>query len=130
MIQEVLDVKPDKEYVAYDEVVIIGYDGRAFRKFGGGKKPNPIDIKSCLAEGKRVIESLPRLDIAAFQDKLVQFNFKFDLRSTIDRSPKMGTPDRPGTIGPELKDKKTGNSSLKKMAIFKMQADVKILHRQ
>jgi hypothetical protein len=32
-----------------------------------------------LEEGKRVVESLPKLEIPELQGKLIQFNFKFDL---------------------------------------------------
>ncbi|MFO7824007.1 MAG: M56 family metallopeptidase [Cyclobacterium sp.] len=89
MIQEVLDVKPDEEYVAYDEVVIIGYMGEHSENL---KKTKSYRHQILLAEGKRVVESLPKLEISDLQGKLVQFNFKFDLRSTYDRS-KIWVPD-------------------------------------
>ncbi len=89
VIQEVLDVKPDEEYVAYDEVVIIGYMGERSENL---KKTKSYRHQTLLAEGKRVVESLPKLEIARFQGKLVQFIFKFDLRSTYDKS-KIWEPD-------------------------------------
>ncbi|WP_162417740.1 M56 family metallopeptidase [Cyclobacterium roseum] len=83
VIQEVLDVKPDEEYVAYDEVVIIGYMGERSENL---KKTKSYRHQTLLAEGKRVVESLPKLEITDFQGKLVQFTFRFDLRSPDDRS--------------------------------------------
>ncbi|WP_162342921.1 M56 family metallopeptidase [Cyclobacterium salsum] len=89
IIQQVLEVKPDEEYIEYDEVVIIGYMGERSENL---EKINSYRHKTLLTEGKRVIESLPKLEITDFQGKLVQFNFRFDLRSTYDRS-KIWEPD-------------------------------------
>ncbi len=76
-IHEVLDVKPDEEFVEFDEVVIIGYSQENAENI---KKTKSYRHENLLKEGKRVIESLPKLEIPELQGKLIQFNFKFDLR--------------------------------------------------
>jgi bla regulator protein BlaR1 len=77
VILEVLDRKPDEEYIEYDEVVIIGYMGEESENL---RKTKSYRHESLLADGKRVIESLPKLEIPEFQGQMIQFNFKYDLR--------------------------------------------------
>ncbi|WP_439481657.1 M56 family metallopeptidase [Cyclobacterium plantarum] len=76
-IGEVLDVRPEEDYLEFDEIVVIGYTNNGAEEL---KKTKSYSHPSLLAEGKRVVESLPRLEIADLQGKLVQFNFKFDLQ--------------------------------------------------
>jgi len=77
VIQEVLDRKPDEEYIEYDEVVIIGYMDEESENL---RKTKSYRHEILLAEGKRTIESLPTLEIPEFQGQMIQFNFKYDLR--------------------------------------------------
>ncbi|HSI77498.1 MAG TPA: M56 family metallopeptidase [Lunatimonas sp.] len=77
VIQDVMDVKPDEKYVEYDEVVIIGYVNSDSQKI---KKTKSYRHELLLVEGNRVVESLPKLEIPELQGKLIQFNFKYDLR--------------------------------------------------
>ena len=44
------------------------------------KKTKSYRHEALLNEGKRVIESLPKLEIPELHGKLIQFNFKYDLR--------------------------------------------------
>lgn len=82
-ILEVLDVRPKERFVTFDEVVVIGYPGDGLEEF---KKTKSYRHQSLLEEGTRVVSSLPKLEISSLQGKLVQFTFKFDLRSPDDRS--------------------------------------------
>ncbi|WP_114749772.1 M56 family metallopeptidase [Pleomorphovibrio marinus] len=76
-IGEVLDGEPDEEFVEYDEIVIIGYTSEDTEKI---KKTKSYRHEVLLIESKRVIESLPKLEIPELQGKLIQFTFKYDLR--------------------------------------------------
>ncbi|SHN35358.1 BlaR1 peptidase M56 [Cyclobacterium lianum] len=87
-VSEVSDIKPAEEYVEFDEVVIIGYSNGTSEEL---KRTRFNRHPGLLAEGKRVVASLPRLEIAELQGKLVQFYFKFDLRSAPEKS-KIWTP--------------------------------------
>ena len=76
-IQEVLDKKPKEKFLEFDEIVIIAYlneEGKK-RRITKSYRHQPL-----LAEGRRVVESLPKLEIPELQGKLIQFNFKYDLR--------------------------------------------------
>ncbi|MDN3689119.1 hypothetical protein [Cyclobacterium jeungdonense] len=75
--------------MAFDKIVIIGYTNDDSQEF---KMTKSYRSQSLLAEGERVVASLPKLEITDLQGKLVQFNFKFDLRSTYDKS-KIWEPD-------------------------------------
>ncbi|WP_158857726.1 M56 family metallopeptidase [Lunatibacter salilacus] len=79
-IQEVLDVKPKEEFLEFDEVVIIAYLNEEGKKL---RKTKSYRHESLLAEGRRVVEMLPKLEIPEFQGNLIQFNFKYDLRQAI-----------------------------------------------
>ncbi|MBD3627317.1 M56 family metallopeptidase [Cyclobacterium sp.] len=78
-ISEVLDVRPEEDYLEFDEIVIIGYADNGAEEL---KKTKSYSHPSLLAEGRRVVESIPRLEIADLQGKMVQFNFKFDIQKT------------------------------------------------
>jgi beta-lactamase regulating signal transducer with metallopeptidase domain len=82
-ITEVLDVRPKEAFVTFDEVVVIGYLGDDFKELTTRKS---YRHQSLLAEGTRVVSSLPKLEIDSLQGKLVQFNFRFGLRSPDGRS--------------------------------------------
>jgi beta-lactamase regulating signal transducer with metallopeptidase domain len=75
-IQEVLDVKPKEEFLEFDEIVIIAYLNEEGKKH---RKTKSYRHQSLLAEGRRVVESLPKLEIPELQGKLIQFNFKYNL---------------------------------------------------
>ena len=75
-IQEVLDIKPDEEFMEFSEVVIVAYIDEDPKKI---KKTKSYRHESLLSEGRRAVESLPKLEIPELQGKLIQFNFKFDL---------------------------------------------------
>lgn len=75
-IQEVFDVKPKEEFLEFDEIVIIAYLNEEGKKH---RKTKSYRHQPLLAEGRRVVESLPKLEIPELQGKLIQFNFKYNL---------------------------------------------------
>ncbi|HLT07081.1 MAG TPA: M56 family metallopeptidase [Cyclobacteriaceae bacterium] len=74
MIKEVLDKKPEGQIVEHQEIVIIGYQNTDTTPITYGGKDVLLD------EGRRVINSLPKLNISEFKGEVVKFKFKFLIR--------------------------------------------------
>jgi len=74
MIAEVMEIQPEEDYVNIDEIVIVGY------------KPENVEAaessthKSLIAEGRRVINSFPKLEIPELFGKTIKLQFRFTLQ--------------------------------------------------
>ena len=74
IIDEVMEIQPEEDYLNIDEIVIVGY------------KPENVEAaeysthESLIAEGRRVIRSLPKLEIPELHDKIMKLKFRFVLQ--------------------------------------------------
>ncbi len=73
-IREVTGQKPDGNYVEADEVIIVA---NALTDAGQRESSNH---RMLVAEGRRVLESFPELEIPSFMDQTVKFQFRFVLQ--------------------------------------------------
>ncbi|MFO7924807.1 MAG: hypothetical protein R6U58_14070 [Bacteroidales bacterium] len=74
MIDEVMEIQPEEDYVNIDKIVIVGY------------KPKNVEMaessthKNLIAEGRRVINSFPKLEIPELYGKTIKLQFRFVLQ--------------------------------------------------
>lgn len=74
MIVEVMKIQPEEDYVNIDEIFIVGY-----------KPENIVTIESSsheslITEGRRVINSFPKLEIPELYGKTIKLQFRFTLQ--------------------------------------------------
>lgn len=74
MIAEVMEIQPEEDYVNIDEIFIVGY-----------KPENIVTIESSsheslITEGRRVINSFPKLEIPELYGKTIKLQFRFTLQ--------------------------------------------------
>jgi hypothetical protein len=75
-IKEVLELQPEEGFVDIEEIVIVGYtDVEA-------EYTESSSHKSLIAEGRRLIESFPILEIPELYGQTMKFKFKFEIRLT------------------------------------------------
>ncbi len=79
---EITTSEPSGDYIDINEIVIVGYsrsrDGLSDIETGPIESP---DHKILISEGRRVINSLPPLNIPEVKDATSKFNFRFVLQS-------------------------------------------------
>ncbi len=76
-IEEVLEAQPDEQFVEFKEIVIIGYTGDDSKII---KKTKSANHESLIEEGKRVINSFPKLEFPEVQGEVIKLEFRFDIR--------------------------------------------------